>query len=92
MYLGVKVQNCMMLESVKKNPELIQHFFDKCLSFLRTSCLELKKRLGLELISNSSTNGTCVTFKPGNTMLSHMTSSKLYPNTNTIGVDDNLKF
>jgi len=45
-----------------------------------------------ELISNSSTKGTCVTFKPENTMLSRMTSSKLYPNTNTISIDDNLKF
>jgi hypothetical protein len=48
LYLGIKLTNILSYDFITQRQDLLTHFYDKCQSFLRTSCLEIKKRYNFD--------------------------------------------
>ncbi|CAI6370300.1 unnamed protein product [Macrosiphum euphorbiae] len=43
-YLGVKIMNHILLDSVKRRQDLLTNFYMNCVEFLKVSCVQIKKR------------------------------------------------
>lgn len=43
-YLGVKVLNHVKTDSITKRPDLLNEFYNRCIDFLKISCVQIKKR------------------------------------------------
>lgn len=50
MYLGIKLTNFLSCNIITQRQDLLKYFFDNCQSFLRISCLQLKKRYNFVII------------------------------------------
>lgn len=43
-YLGVKIMNHVLLDTVKRRQDLLSNFYVNCIQFLKNSCVQIKKR------------------------------------------------
>jgi len=43
-YLGVKVLNQIKISAIQQRKDLLKEFSNRCINFIKTSCLQIKKR------------------------------------------------
>lgn len=43
-YLGIKIMNHILLDTVKRRQDLLTNFYSNCIEFLKVSCVQIKKR------------------------------------------------
>lgn len=43
-YLGVKVLNQIKIPAIQQRKDLLKEFYNRCINFIKTSCLQIKKR------------------------------------------------